>query len=360
MIDEFAAVPPAFATIAKGPEAQPLPPPPPAAPVIEAPPATLLERPPRPPSYEDVLPQARRALATAEEATRTPEAIDQIVFSDATEPRRMAGIVEDTLRRFLPTESPHVSLPLAWEGLKLEARDGLKRLEPLATTSAQRAEVAELRSRYDALEENRDTDQRLREADALVTRVRQASFDGPTVTTQASGDILVIDLESQLLPGRTGKRVFNTSEYLSLEIAGGVVVNFSTGLMFSSLHDRSYVTDDEGKIRRRGSEDRFSVVPAAVAHLVRRTASPVRWAPISFGIGLGSDRIHYFLGTSVLGSRRRRIVISAGVTGGQAAVLGGGLREGDPLESSTGTIPTETRFRLGGFLGITFNFTPSN
>lgn len=302
-LDEFATVPPAFASMAKGPEAPPAPPSPPGGPSVPSFEPLVPERPQPPPSYEDVLPRVRRALVIAEEATRTPEAIDEIVFSDATEPRGMAEIVGKAIRRLLPTEGSDVSLPLAWEKLKLNARESLTQLEPLATTSTQKAELRELRNRYDTLDKNRDTmNQRLRETDALVSRVRDASFDGPTATTQASGDILVIDLESQLLPGRAGKRVFNTSGYLSLEIAGGVVVNFSTGLMFSSLRDRSYVADAEGKIRRRGSEDRFSVVPAAIAHLVRRTASPIRWAPISFGIGLGSDRIHYFLGTSALGA----------------------------------------------------------
>ena len=63
-----------------------------------------------------------------------------------------------------------------------------------------------------------------------------------------------------------------------------------------------------------------------------------------------------FLVPTLFFGKKDRIVLTGGIMGGQQTKLAKGYQIGDILEGE-GDIPTTRTYRLGGFVGISFNLT---
>ena len=196
-------------------------------------------------------------------------------------------------------------------------------------------------------------------------RVSNADFVVNVAPMFASGDAVRLSMKIKRSPRLDAK--YPTGQgaerevLLEIDVVGGIKVDFSTGVAFTSLRSRSYVTQTnaagEAIITRRGSEDKFGVAIGSLVHVYKRGKSLHQWAG-SFGIGLGNEgEVQYYVGPSVFWGKARRWVLSFGLVGGEVERLGAGLEEGDVLEGTDTNIPVEERFDIGGFVGFTFNFS---
>ncbi len=216
----------------------------------------------------------------------------------------------------------------------------------------------------------------LANAARLLTSVRAASFDYASVPFQAKGDSLTVSVEIKRNAALDKKyattRTFKKDDFVVLEVTGGVRVDFSAGFFFTSLRDEAYTTEDDpagapvagaepAKLIKRSAsqESTFTAATGSMLHIYERGTKS--WRPaLSLGLGLNnSGDVTYFGGASLLLGKTARGVISAGVAGGKVKRLGGGFDLGDPLPAGTKEVPTDSPFRLGWFVGFTYNLSPA-
>lgn len=144
------------------------------------------------------------------------------------------------------------------------------------------------------------------------------------------------------------------SRQYNVPVVGGWKVNTSIGISGSYFfrHQVEYGLVD-GKISS-GLIDRFTPAAAAFIHLYRRTAGPVTIGPV-FGIGMSLNHLRaaqFMLGGSIVMGESDRVMISAGMMGGQVEKLSPGYYEGSAIVGSS--VPTEEGFDVGLFVGMSY------
>ena len=128
---------------------------------------------------------------------------------------------------------------------------------------------------------------------------------------------------------------------------------FSTGLMFTTVVDRSYAVQD-GKIKEKGDTDSVHTGVGILAHWVfthfDHTNSDLA---LSAGI-VGTDAdVQFLVGGSWLLGEKQHFVISAGAAVGSVQRLDKVALD-DPFSEST--VPTKKVTRAGAFAGVSFKF----
>lgn len=168
-------------------------------------------------------------------------------------------------------------------------------------------------------------------------------------------------IDSVEIPGLATKHVtpIELSVYGGLKIKGGVGVSF--GGFFRKPAD--YTVRDS--IIRSSPKDVFSPYLTSFLHFYRQSRSATSLGG-SFGVGIpigggaGLESITFFLGPSLVMGREQGIVLSAGLFGGKVNQLSGGYSVGDYFEADAGLLRTESVYRLGYFLGVSFNLIGKN
>jgi len=141
---------------------------------------------------------------------------------------------------------------------------------------------------------------------------------------------------------------------------GGLQIKGGLGLSFGGFFERPgdyFVRDSSIHSSSKGA---FSPILTSFVHFY----SPGRNATSiggSFGVGIpigggrGLESLTFFLGPSLIVGSSQGVVISTGLMGGQVSQLSGGYAIGDRFEADAGLLPTEAVYKLGYFLGISFN-----
>jgi hypothetical protein len=130
--------------------------------------------------------------------------------------------------------------------------------------------------------------------------------------------------------------------------------SFSTGIAFSNLGDPTFSV--KSGIVVRNAPDQFVPALGAMINTPIFFPSPDLTFQLSLGVALKNSNPLYVLGPSIVIGRRQRTVITAGIAGAQVTELNG-LKVGDPFNGTT--VPTEKTFRLGWFVGLSYNFGPT-
>lgn len=197
--------------------------------------------------------------------------------------------------------------------------------------------------------------------DYLVTMENDFS---KTFRQSASGDELELQLsftpvDSVNIGGLSTRNV----SPLAVKVYGGLQVNASLGLSFGQFFQtpQSYFVRDS--LIRSSDKDAFTPYLTSFVHFYpqgRREAS----LGGSFGMGIplggsGSslEAITFFLGPSLVLGRNQRIVLSGGLIGGRTEQLANGYAVGDRFELQPDLLLTESVYKLGYFLGLSFNLT---
>lgn len=182
-----------------------------------------------------------------------------------------------------------------------------------------------------------------------------------TYRTDAQGDRTALNIQFYKTD-TSGNRVSSAKldpVDIKVPVYGGLKVNISVGLNFGQFFDtpQDYFLKDT----IIASEDSNEFLPMATSfiHFYPQRVSEVSIGG-SFGIGvpLGGDdnisSINFFLGPSLILGKSKRVILNTGLMGGRVRSISQGLKVGDTVPAFS-AIPTKAKYRMGYFLGISFN-----
>jgi len=210
----------------------------------------------------------------------------------------------------------------------------------------------------------------VQECQALYKALRsQNSYIAVSDPVQASKD--EIRFEVKIEPRKEAesilcleKRHFNTVT----PVYGGVKIDFSTGLFFSSLVDKSYssnpLTADSSRstISENAQNNIGQVSIGGMMHISRRSAGYIK-PTLSFGLGVNSTdftNANIFIGGGVVIGNKERFIVSGGYTMSNIDFLRSKYKLN--TEYSTSELDdelTESTLKGGWFFSLTYNLGKS-
>ena len=149
---------------------------------------------------------------------------------------------------------------------------------------------------------------------------------------------------------------------LTINVYGQPKINTSTGLFFTNVIDHAFdvreVDDTENNLEIF-REDEGAFKSSGVGALIHYYTTPRNNVQLGWSLGTminTAGRIRYLTGPSLILGTENRVIISAGIAGGEVTRLSGGLFEGARI-SDPQSLVTNQRFEVGGFLAFTYNLS---
>lgn len=141
---------------------------------------------------------------------------------------------------------------------------------------------------------------------------------------------------------------------------GGLQIKGGLGLSFGGFFERPGAYFVRDSAISSSPKDAFSPILTSFVHFYSQSR---RGASLggSFGVGIpigggnGLESLTFFPGPSLIVGSNHGVLISAGLMGGRVDQLSGGYAIGDRFEADAGLLPTESVYKLGYFLGLSFN-----
>jgi hypothetical protein len=146
-------------------------------------------------------------------------------------------------------------------------------------------------------------------------------------------------------------------------IRGGLKIDVSAGIFFTSLYDSEYDKRDDPAIAGnkiitlKNSGDYDMAFGSTINTYIRMNSWVV--PTINFGAIITQDeKLQVLLGGGVILGKQERIIFSAGVSMGKVDRIADGYQVGSSYNlGDSGTIPTQSQFKFGKFFGITYNLS---
>jgi hypothetical protein len=192
----------------------------------------------------------------------------------------------------------------------------------------------------------------------------QFSYSYSTTAQQDLTNLEIILKPKENLPANISA---NERQLAALQVPtkGGMKLNASVGLTFGQFFNtpQSYFVQDSIIT----SQDKDSFVPQLTSflHFYSHQPGQVSFGG-SFGVGLpifnnqSGQSISFFFGPSLFMGGAQRIVLTTGLMGGRVEELTNGLEVGDVYSSGLLNLPTDFRYKLGYFLGLSINIASAN
>lgn len=145
-----------------------------------------------------------------------------------------------------------------------------------------------------------------------------------------------------------------------LNVYGGLHINASLGVSFAQFFDRPQGYFVRDGVISSNKKDAFTPLLTSFVHFYRQGRGAASFGG-SFGLGIplggsgGLESVTFFLGPSLVLGRGERIVLSGGLMGGKIEQLGQGYAVGDTFDPDPALLQTEQVYRLGYFVGLSFN-----
>jgi hypothetical protein len=137
----------------------------------------------------------------------------------------------------------------------------------------------------------------------------------------------------------------------SMPVYGRVVVDYSSGLVVTTLRNQNWFIGSDMKVQR-GPGDTANLAVAGLAHLYKTSPNLVIPA-LTLGIALG-DNTRFLAGaTAVIDLNIARAMLTCGAAFGKVAVLNNHLDVGSTTTASP--VPIATVQRIGMFFGLSFS-----
>ncbi|UOX33117.1 hypothetical protein LXD69_13850 [Flavobacterium sediminilitoris] len=153
------------------------------------------------------------------------------------------------------------------------------------------------------------------------------------------------------------------SKPYNIWIKGGLKIDVSAGIFFSSVYDREFDTKDDltvpgNKIitlKNRGDYD--FAFGSTVNTYIRMNSWIV--PSINFGAALtANQKFQFLLGVGAILGKQERIIFTTGLAMGKVERIADSYNVGNSYNlGDSGTIPTQTQFKFGHFFGITYNLS---
>lgn len=146
---------------------------------------------------------------------------------------------------------------------------------------------------------------------------------------------------------------------------------FSTGFVFNSLYQRSFIAEETEVTTEEGTETvtlieeenafEGDITFGAFFHLSRRAPAARYGLSMGLGLSLMDGRPRYMLGGHALFLKDQSLGLTAGLAAANIRQLGtqvsnDGINPNGPLPDNLLGIPTIDRFRIGWYAGIVWNF----
>lgn len=192
----------------------------------------------------------------------------------------------------------------------------------------------------------------------LYEEMRDHRF-GRQFTLRPETDITKLQLSLQPTDSARMQGVRGRSlQAIELNTYGGMKVNASLGLSFTSFFDRPQAYSTRDSLIIGDAQDAFLPVISSFVHFYPQSKGQVSiGGTFGIGIGIGGEDAglqNYFFGPSLILGKGQRVVFSTGLMGGRVERLAQGYAVGDVYELG-GVLPTKNIYEFGYFLGISFN-----
>lgn len=201
----------------------------------------------------------------------------------------------------------------------------------------------------------------------LTCREIQESKFVRDVQIPAEGDAVVITIDLlardttalRILGGAPGAKVRTKS--ITLPTRGGLKIRPTIGVHFSQFSSPAQKFGTQNDVIVADNADFFAPTVASMLNFYPGGNQRVRIGG-AFGVGLPvlqaneDPSLQFFLGPTLVFGRSKQIMLSGGVLGGKVKRLARGFAVGDAFDPSFGDIPTNSRYELGYFVGLSFNF----
>lgn len=149
---------------------------------------------------------------------------------------------------------------------------------------------------------------------------------------------------------------------ISVKVVGGMQVNAGVGLGFGQFFEQPQTFFVRDSIIQSSDKEAFTPYLSSFVHF-----HPIGHRELvlggSVGVGIpiagggGFDAITFFMGPSLALGQGQRIVINAGLIGGKVPRLANGYSVGDRFEAQPELLKTDSAYRLGYAVGVSFNLT---
>lgn len=146
-------------------------------------------------------------------------------------------------------------------------------------------------------------------------------------------------------------------------IKGGLKIDVSAGIFFTSLYDEEYDKRDDPAtagnkiIMLKNSGDYDMAFGSTINTYVRMNS----WIVPTFNFGAvitQNEKLQILLGLGAILGKQERIIFSAGISMGKVNRIADGYQVGSSYNlGDSGTIPTQSQFKFGKFFGITYNLS---
>jgi hypothetical protein len=146
-------------------------------------------------------------------------------------------------------------------------------------------------------------------------------------------------------------------------IKGGLKIDVSAGIFFTSLYDEEYDKRDDPAtagnkiIMLKNSGDYDMAFGSTINTYVRMNSWIV--PTLNFGAVITqNEKLQILLGLGAILGKQERIIFSAGISMGKVNRIADGYQVGSSYNlGDSGTIPTQSQFKFGKFFGITYNLS---
>lgn len=146
-------------------------------------------------------------------------------------------------------------------------------------------------------------------------------------------------------------------------IKGGLKIDVSAGLFFSSLYDAEYDKRDDTTISGnkiitlKNSGDYDLAFGSTINTYVRMNSWIV--PTLNFGaVVTKNEKLQVLLGFGAILGKQERIIFSTGLAMGKVDRIADGYQVGSSYNlGDAGNIPTQSQFKFGHFFGITYNLS---
>ncbi|WP_445722351.1 hypothetical protein [Flavobacterium sp.] len=199
----------------------------------------------------------------------------------------------------------------------------------------------------------------------IINKFYTIDLDIYTLPIDIQGqNIDAIEFKLQRFDKETKEEDVNfASKPYNIWIKGGLKIDVSAGIFFSSVYDHEFDKKDDlntpgNKIitlKNRGDYD--FAFGSTVNTYIRMNSWVV--PSINFGAALtANQKFQFLLGVGAILGKQERIIFTTGLAMGKVERIadsysvGGSYNLGD-----SGTIPTQTQFKFGHFFGITYNLS---
>lgn len=146
-------------------------------------------------------------------------------------------------------------------------------------------------------------------------------------------------------------------------IKGGLKIDVSAGIFFTSLYDSEYDKRDDPTtagnkiIMLKNSGDYDMAFGSTINTYMRMNSWVV--PTLNFGAVITqNEKLQVLLGLGAILGKQERIIFSAGISMGKVDRIADGYQVGGSYNlGDSGTIPTQSQFKFGNFFGITYNLS---